>query len=96
LARWSFFANRSEFRTGDYAEIMNKVNCLSLLSNTVVVEYHSHHENRRAATRRGRDHGGSGSRANLTAQKRFDKITMEQKYHPYHQEASIKPCLSSQ
>ena len=24
LARWIFFANRGEFRTGDYEEIMNK------------------------------------------------------------------------
>jgi TnpA family transposase len=32
-----FFANRGEFRTGDYEEIMNKASCLSLLSNAVLV-----------------------------------------------------------
>jgi TnpA family transposase len=37
LARWLFFANRGEFRTGDYEEIMNKATCLSLLSNAVLV-----------------------------------------------------------
>jgi TnpA family transposase len=37
LARWLFFANRGEFRTGDYEEIMNKASCLSLLSNGVLV-----------------------------------------------------------
>lgn len=37
LARWLFFANRGEFRTGDYAEIMNKASCLGLLSNAVVM-----------------------------------------------------------
>lgn len=37
LARWLFFANRGEFRTGDYEEIMNKASCLSLLSNVVLV-----------------------------------------------------------
>jgi TnpA family transposase len=37
LARWLFFANRGEFRSGDYEEIMNKASCLSLLSNTVLV-----------------------------------------------------------
>ena len=37
VARWLFFANRGEFRTGDYEEIMNKASCLSLLSNAVVV-----------------------------------------------------------
>lgn len=37
LARWLFFANQGEFRTGDYEEIMNKASCLSLLSNTVLV-----------------------------------------------------------
>jgi len=36
-ARWLFFANRGEFRTGDYEEIMNKASCLSLLSKAVVV-----------------------------------------------------------
>ena len=35
--RWIFFANRGEFRTGDYEEIMNKASCLSLLSNAVLV-----------------------------------------------------------
>lgn len=37
LARWLFFANQDEFRTGDYEEIMNKATCLSLLSNAVLV-----------------------------------------------------------
>ena len=37
LARWLFFANRGEFRTGDYEEIMNKASCLSLLSNAAVL-----------------------------------------------------------
>jgi TnpA family transposase len=37
LARWLFFANRGEFRSGNYEEIMNKASCLSLLSNAVLV-----------------------------------------------------------
>ena len=37
MARWLFFANRGEFRSGDYEEIMNKASCLSLLSNAVLV-----------------------------------------------------------
>jgi TnpA family transposase len=37
LARWLFFANRGEFRSGDYEEIMNKASCLRLLSNAVLV-----------------------------------------------------------
>ncbi len=37
LARWIFFANQGEFRTGDYAEIMNKASCLSLVSNAILV-----------------------------------------------------------
>ena len=37
LAKWLFFANQGEFRTGDYEEIMNKASCLSLLSNAVLV-----------------------------------------------------------
>jgi TnpA family transposase len=37
LAKWLFFANRGEFRTGDYEEIMNKASCLNLLSNAVLV-----------------------------------------------------------
>lgn len=36
LARWIFFANQGEFTTGDYEEIMNKVSCLSLVSNTIL------------------------------------------------------------
>lgn len=32
-----FFANQGVFRVGDYAEIMNKVSCLALLSNAVLV-----------------------------------------------------------
>jgi len=37
LAKWLFFANHGEFRTGDYEEIMNKVSCLSLLSNAALI-----------------------------------------------------------
>jgi TnpA family transposase len=37
LARRLFFANHGVFRSGDYAEIMNKVSALSLLSNAVLV-----------------------------------------------------------
>ncbi len=37
LARRLFFANRGVFRNGDYAEIMNKVSALSVLSNAVLV-----------------------------------------------------------
>ncbi len=39
LARWLFFANQGEFRTGDVEAIMNKASCLSLLSNAVVLWY---------------------------------------------------------
>lgn len=37
LARRLFFANQGSFRSGDYAEIMNKVSALSVLSNAVLV-----------------------------------------------------------
>ena len=37
LARWLFFANQGEFQEGDYEEIMNKVSCLSLISNAVLL-----------------------------------------------------------
>jgi hypothetical protein len=37
LARWIFFADQGEFRTGDYQEIMNKPSCLSLVSNAILV-----------------------------------------------------------
>lgn len=37
VARYIFFANRGEFRSGDLDEIMNKATCLSLLSNAVLV-----------------------------------------------------------
>ena len=37
LARWLFFADQGEFRTADFAMIMNKASCLSLLSNAVVL-----------------------------------------------------------
>jgi hypothetical protein len=37
LARWIFFANQGEFRTGGYQEIMNKASCLSLVSNAILV-----------------------------------------------------------
>jgi TnpA family transposase len=37
LASRLFFANHGIFRIGDYEEIMNKVSCLSLLSNAVLI-----------------------------------------------------------
>jgi TnpA family transposase len=37
LARRLFFANQGAFQTGAYEEIMNKVTCLSLLSNAALV-----------------------------------------------------------
>lgn len=37
VAKYIFFANRGEFRTGGLDEIMNKASCLSLLSNAVLV-----------------------------------------------------------
>ncbi len=37
LARWLFFANRGEFRAGDYEEVMSKASCLGLLSNAAVL-----------------------------------------------------------
>jgi len=37
LAQHVFFANQGRFRSGDYFEIMNKANCLSLLSNAIIV-----------------------------------------------------------
>jgi TnpA family transposase len=37
LARWLFFANRGEFRVGDYEEVMSKASCLGLLSNAAVL-----------------------------------------------------------
>ena len=36
LARCIFFANQGKFQIGDYEEIMNKVSCLSLVSNAVL------------------------------------------------------------
>ena len=36
LPRRIFFANQGEFTTGDYAEIMNKASCLSLVSNAML------------------------------------------------------------
>jgi TnpA family transposase len=36
LPRWIFFANQGEFTKGDYEEIMNKVSCLSLVSNAIL------------------------------------------------------------
>ena len=36
LPRRIFFANQGEFTTGDYAEIMNKASCLSLVSNAIL------------------------------------------------------------
>lgn len=36
LSRWIFFANQGKFTVGDYAEIMNKASCLSLVSNAVL------------------------------------------------------------
>jgi hypothetical protein len=37
LAKWLFFANQGDLRSGDYEEVMNKASCLSLLSNAVLV-----------------------------------------------------------
>ncbi len=37
LAKRLFFANQGTFRSGDYAEIMNKVSSLSVLSNAVLL-----------------------------------------------------------
>ncbi len=37
LARWLFFANRGEFRVGDYEEVMSKASCLGLLFNAAVL-----------------------------------------------------------
>lgn len=37
LAKWLFFSNHGEFRTGDYEEIMNKASCLSILSNAALI-----------------------------------------------------------
>lgn len=37
VARRLFFANQGAFRSGDYAEIMNKVSALSVLSNAVLL-----------------------------------------------------------
>jgi hypothetical protein len=58
LARWLFFANRGESRTGDYEQIMDKASCLSLLSNAVLAwkraPYHSRNLNERPRFRRGR------------------------------------------
>ncbi len=36
LPRWIFFADQGEFTVGDYEEIMNKVSCLSLVSNAIL------------------------------------------------------------
>jgi TnpA family transposase len=36
LPRWIFFANQGEFTKGDYEEIMNKANSLSLVSNAIL------------------------------------------------------------
>lgn len=36
LPRRVFFADQGEFTTGDYAEIMNKASCLSLVSNAIL------------------------------------------------------------
>ncbi len=37
LAKWLFFANQGDLRSGDYEEVMNKASCLSLLSNAVLI-----------------------------------------------------------
>ena len=37
LAGHVFFANHGVFKTGDLEEIMSKANCMSLLSNAIVV-----------------------------------------------------------
>jgi len=36
LPRWVFFADQGEFTVSDYEEIMNKVSCLSLVSNAIL------------------------------------------------------------
>ena len=45
LPRRVFFADQGEFTTGDYAAIMNKASCLSLVSNTVLY-YNTLHINK--------------------------------------------------
>jgi hypothetical protein len=37
LAHWLFFANRGEFRVGDYEEVTSKASCLGLLSNAAML-----------------------------------------------------------
>ncbi len=36
LAKHVFFCNQGMFRSGDYFQMMNQVNCLSLLSNAII------------------------------------------------------------
>jgi TnpA family transposase len=59
LARWLFFGNRAEFRSGDCEEIMNKASCLSLLSNAVLVwNTLANTKNRHPVAGRRRNHRG--------------------------------------
>jgi TnpA family transposase len=58
LARWLFFANRGEFRSGDYEEIMHKGSCLSLFQCGAGLEHNGHHENNHGVAGRRRDHPG--------------------------------------
>ena len=37
LAQHVFFGNQGRFRSGDYFQMMNQANCLSLLSNAIMV-----------------------------------------------------------
>ena len=37
LAKHVFYSNQGVFRSGDYFQMMNQANCLSLLSNTITV-----------------------------------------------------------
>lgn len=37
LAKHVFFANQSEFTTGDYFKMVNKASCLSILSNAILI-----------------------------------------------------------
>jgi TnpA family transposase len=54
LARGLFFANRGEFRTGDYEEMMNKASCLQpAVKRRPGVEYDQDRQHRWAAARVG-------------------------------------------
>jgi TnpA family transposase len=53
LARWLFFANRGEFRTGDYEEIMNSELSESAVERSPGMEHDQDRQYRWAAARRG-------------------------------------------